>query len=755
MPFLPFPLRPLTGALLAALAASAAAQTGLRDVVITANRYEAEADSATATVTSLTREKMDRRLPADDADLFADEPDVAMARDLRRHGATRVNIRGIEDTRVVQMVDGVRLPDYYNGGGPTNFTMSASPTAMPDFLKRVEVVRGAASSLYGSDAIGGVVGFVTLDPVDLLGGGKTQAFRYRGSYNGANGGLTQTVLAAARGDAVQFLAGYSHGDSEEYDNQGSGEGSRNSATRPNPLKNKEDGLLAKLIATPAAGHKFTAVLEGRQQSTQSEILRQAASLTRVSAMLGDDRSRRLRGSLEWEHRPADAAFYDRLSLRAYRQLARTQNLNIQRRSATTNGCSASTAGANNCYIEQDFKLLQETTGAGAQMEKMFKGDAYSHLVTAGLDLSRVRIDEFRDGRIWSDATGFTTTLAGENYPVRDFAIGRTDTLGLFAQDEVGGLFGGRLSLTPGIRYDRTELKPEMDALAQQVQTILGTQAVSRTNAGFSPKLGAIWKFDPVLSAYGQISRGFRAPNYNEVNGAFRNTAQLYSTVPNPNLRPETSIGGEVGLRYAFATGRLQLAAFDNRYKDFIEQIQLVCPGDARCYNPGGGYRTNIAENLSRVRIYGVEARGSWDFTPGWRTEGAFAFARGNDKTTELPLNSIEPTRLSLSLVRDAGSWGSEARLRAAHQKYRVTDYPTVTTVTDRAWFRVPGYATVDIAAWYKFDRNLRATVAVNNLFDKRYWLWSDIRQADTRNPLGVDFYSQPGRNVSLALQADF
>lgn len=755
MQFPPSTLRPLTGAILALLAASAAAQTGLRDVVITANRYEAEADSTTATVSSLTREKLDRRLPSDDADLFADEPDVVMARDLRRHGATRVNIRGIEDNRVVQMVDGVRLPDYYNGGGPTNFTMSASPTAMPDFLKRVEVVRGAASSLYGSDAIGGVVGFVTLDPVDLLGREKPQAFRYRGSYNGANGGFTQTVMAAARGDAMQLLAGYSHGDSREYDNQGDDEGSRNSRARPNPLKSEEDGLLAKLIATPAAGHKFTATLEGRQQSTRSEIFRHAASLSKVSSMLGDDKSRRVRGSVEWEHRPADATFYDRLSLRAYRQIARTLNLNIQRRSATTNGCSASTAGANNCYIEQDFKLLQETTGAGAQVEKMFKGGAYSHLVTAGLDLSRVRVDEFRDGRIWSDATGFTTSLAGENYPVRDFAIGKTDTLGLFAQDEMGGLFDGRLSLTPGIRYDRTELKPEVDSLAQQVLSTLGTEAVSRTNAGFSPKLGAIWKFDPVLSAYGQISRGFRAPNYNEVNGSFRNTAQLYSVVPNPNLRPETSIGGEVGLRYTVATGRLQLAAFDNRYKDFIEQIQLVCPGDARCYNPGGGYRTNIAENLSRVRIYGFEARGSWDFMPGWRSEGAFAFARGNDKTTELPLNSIEPTRLSLSLVRDAGAWGSEARVRAAHQKYRVTDYPTASTVTDRAWFRVPGYATVDLSLWYKFDRHLRATVAVNNLLDKRYWLWSDIRQADTRNPAGVDFYSQPGRTVSLALQADF
>lgn len=51
----------------------------------------------------------------------------------------------------------------------------------------------------------------------------------------------------------------------------------------------------------------------------------------------------------------------------------------------------------------------------------------------------------------------------------------------------------------------------------------------------------------------------------------------------------------------------------------------------------------------------------------------------------------------------------------------------------------------------------RATLnfGVFNPPDKKYWLWSDIRQADARNPAGADFYSQPGRSFNLALQADF
>lgn len=62
---------------------------------------------------------------------------------------------------------------------------------------------------------------------------------------------------------------------------------------------------------------------------------------------------------------------------------------------------------------------------------------------------------------------------------------------------------------------------------------------------------------------------------------------------------------------------------------------------------------------------------------------------------------------------------------------------------------------MDLSAWWKLTRNARLTVAANNLFDKKYWLWSDIRQADARNPAGVDFYSQPGRNLAASFEYRF
>lgn len=723
----------------------AQAEERLKTITVTATRADKATEEVSATVTTVDKRDIERRLPADETDLLKDEPDIAVARDLRRFGSTRINIRGIEDNRVTQMVDGVRMPDFYNSGGPTNFTMNAPVGTSIDFLRRVEILRGSASSLYGSDAIGGVVGYLTLDPADLLTGGKTKAFRYRLGYTGANKGLTNTLLGAWRGESVEALLGYSRTGASEFDNRGTLDTIAADRTRPNPQDVTDQGLLAKLAVRPATGQRLAFTLEGREQDSDVTVKRLAASLPKVTSMQGSDHTRRVRGSAEWEHKPP-AAFYDRLTARVYRQESDTRNFNQQNRTNTSATCSASSGSGNNCSVDQDFLFSQTATGGSAQFESAFSAGGTEHLLTYGADLSRVRTDELRDALVRNLTAGTTTkSLAGDTFPMRDFAMGRTDTLGVFVQDEISGLAGGRLSLTPGLRYDWRKLTPQVDALAQQVLTAINRTAVEKKASAFSPKLGALWRMDPGYSLYGQLARGFRAPNYDEVNGAFRNVVQGYGSSPNPDLEPETSIGAELGVKLHLPDVRGQFAVYDNRYRNFIENVRLDCPADPRCI--AGLSRTFMFVNQSRARIYGAEARAAWDFAPGWSVDGALAYAHGENQSTGQPLNSIEPVRLSLGLARDAGTWGAQTRLRAARAISRTDD-------SNGAWFRPGGYGVADVSLWWRPAKSVMVNFAVNNLFDKKYWLWSDIRQADAAKPVGVDFYTQPGRNLALSVQID-
>lgn len=745
------PIVPLAGLLAHTLIMPAWADTQLREVVVTATRAEANADTVAASISSIARAVLDRRLPADAADLFRDEPDVVLARDARRFGATSPNIRGLEDKRVLQLVDGVRLPDYYRGGGPTNFTTSAPLTTPLDFLKRAEVLRGPASSLYGSDALGGVVGYLTLDPADLLSPGDAFALRPKLTYTGANDGWTGTVLAAGETGGLQWLLGYTRTRAEAFDNKGRLDVTAPNRERPNPQDVRDQGLLAKLLLKPVPGHELKLTVEGAKQDTDVVVKRLSASLPKVTAMDGDDHAKRLRGTLEWRHLPTGGV-YDRLTARLYHQDSETTNHNRQARTNTSATCAAAGAGTgNNCAITQEFRFDQTLTGLGAQVERAWS----SHFLIAGVEISRLESEQRRDATVRNLTLNTTTkTLAGDVFPLRDFAPGHTDTVGVYVQDDIE-LAGGAFTLTPGLRYDRRKLKPEPDALSLAVLAANNNRAATQTDGAFSPKIAGVWRLDDGWSVFGHVARGFRAPSYDEVNGHFRNTTQSYGVAPNPDLKPETSVGGELGVRLARANLRAQLSLYDNRYKDFIASVRLACPADPRCI--AGLNNTNMSQNLDKVRIYGAEARMTWDIQPGWRLTGALAYAHGQDEELDRPIDSIEPTRLMLAVMHDAGRWGTEARLRAAQGVRRVNDCTTVacTGTGYSPWFRPPGYGVLDLSAWYEPIKGARVALAVNNLTDRKYWLWSDIRHADARNPQGVDFYSQPGRHVSASLEYSF
>lgn len=99
-------------------------------------------------------------------DLFKYTPGVTVETNARQ-GVQGINIRGIEGNRIKVLVDGVAQGNQFDSGN--NFINSSRVEVDTDLVKAVEIVKGAASSLHGSDAIGGIVAFETKDPSDFKG----------------------------------------------------------------------------------------------------------------------------------------------------------------------------------------------------------------------------------------------------------------------------------------------------------------------------------------------------------------------------------------------------------------------------------------------------------------------------------------------------------------------------------------------------------------------------------------------------------
>jgi hemoglobin/transferrin/lactoferrin receptor protein len=151
-------------------------------VTVTATRSEKKLQDAPVTASVISDQDIEDGLVKDIKDLVRFEPGVSVRRaparftaagaSTGRDGNAGFNIRGLEGNRVLILVDGVRVPDGYAFGAQN---MGRGDYVDLDTLKSVEIVRGPASALYGSDGLAGSVSYFTKDPSDLLKDGKAFA----------------------------------------------------------------------------------------------------------------------------------------------------------------------------------------------------------------------------------------------------------------------------------------------------------------------------------------------------------------------------------------------------------------------------------------------------------------------------------------------------------------------------------------------------------------------------------------------------
>lgn len=135
-------------------------------VTVSATLNPVKVKDTPGTVSVIDAETIERRMIENVADLIEFEPGVYIESNLTRVGLNGFNIRGIGGNRVMTQVDGVETSEQFDFG-PFNVHRFALDL---DTLKSAEIVRSSGSSLYGSDALGGVVSFFTKDPADYLGG---------------------------------------------------------------------------------------------------------------------------------------------------------------------------------------------------------------------------------------------------------------------------------------------------------------------------------------------------------------------------------------------------------------------------------------------------------------------------------------------------------------------------------------------------------------------------------------------------------
>ncbi len=760
-----FTQRPLTHALvLAGLVCAApfaqaqtppagAASSTLPEVAVTATRLSEETQDIPATITVIDSQQIDRNLVQSLQNLFRYEPGIAVNSDPNRFGATSINIRGLEGNRVLIQVDGVRAPNLFTFGiGP--FNTSTRNMVDLDQMKRVEVLRGPASTLYGSDALGGVVSYITKDPLDYLNLSAGPAFgSLKTLYSSANEGWQTTATVAGGSKEVQGMLTYTYFSGHETENFGTNDVIGPSRTSPNPLDTKQNNWLGKLVFTPNANNTFKLAFEQYKDNNDIDILSLNASTPKTSALYGQDEMKRTRGSVSYDYVDPAGTWLHAFSAQIYQQRSETDSASQETRSATSATCSGTANGVNTCYIPRQFDFQQNLTGGTAQVESLVTWGAPQRILW-GAELYETETSAFRDATINNLTTGTSTkTLAGDTFPVRDFPNTTSLQFGAYVQDQISFL-DDRLVVTPGLRWDYYRLTVHPDDLYTN-NAPPGVLPSDFSDNAWSPKLAVMYRLNQDWNVYGNYAFGFRAPPFDDVNAAFRNPVQSYVLIPNPDLKSETSQGIELGVKGQANWGKLAVATFYNRYKDFIDsRVALDCPSDPQCIPDY--FFTFQSVNRARVTIYGAEAKGEYILSPNWTLAGSIAYAHGEDTDLDVPLNSISPLTGVAGVRYDQvsaswGQFGGALNVTAVARKSQ-SDIAPSTVPT----FATPGFATVDLTAYWVFNKYARIAAGVFNIFDKKYWNWSDVNTGVVPGTGAyLDRYTQPGTNASVSLALSF
>ena len=190
---------------------------------------------AAATVSVITAEQIEMAVAFDLQDALRHEPGISVGRDPHRFGSGAVNVRGLGGNRVLVETDGVPAAKTFATGSYSN---AGRQFADLELVRRIELLRGPASALYGSDAIAGVVAITTMDPADLLEPGARFAARARAGYAGDDQSVMAGLTVATRQGPFEALLAWTRREGDEFDNN---------SGRPaaNPRQSTADALLAR------------------------------------------------------------------------------------------------------------------------------------------------------------------------------------------------------------------------------------------------------------------------------------------------------------------------------------------------------------------------------------------------------------------------------------------------------------------------------------------------------------------------------
>jgi hemoglobin/transferrin/lactoferrin receptor protein len=741
--------------------------TRMNKIKVTAGR---EGESTAGNTTVLGAEQLESEQAQNLEDAIRYVPGVSIV-DLGRFGDNGFNIRGLESDRVAMTVDGLGFGESIETARAYEFFRSGRGGIDIDTLKGIEIVKGADSIAAGSGALGGAVMFTTKDPYDFLNArGNDTYFRVKTGYTSASDEAMTTLSFANRTGSVESMLIYTlrkgHEAQSWYDSTPVATGSPRRT--PDPVDRDSDNVLGKVDFLIGESQRFGWVAERSRSTNEIDNLSRVGGTGYLERRADDGNDRDRYGvRYLWE----DAGtFFDSMEWTADRQETESRGLTTI---LAGSGCPRNVVP---CLRSENRATDQVLDRTALDFSKAFTGGAVGHSLIYGLAWQQrdVQFEAVDTRYIGTTPDTDSVTVDPDQVPETDVA-----NYTVYLRDSLF-LFGDKLTVNAGVRYDRTDYSPKLNA---QFQDASGTvRDVSFALPTW--QLGADFKFMPGHSVWAQVARGFRAPSVGDMfaptststatEAATGATVTLWDSVANPNLEAEKSFNTEIGYRWQAERLELGLSVYRDKYHNFIETASFIrnagtayrtCVGQACSVVQGNEY--TMPANLGEVTVKGVEVEGRWRIDERWSARLAWAYSEGQRKNGD-PLESIVPATGVLGLRYAAASqrWDVAGNITHAAAK-KLED--ALLTSTDDVWQELAPdylsneYTVLDVFGNFNVTDDIRVSAGVYNLGDEKYYLWPRVRFVGEGTTTlygyvtgdGIGRYSEPGRNYRASLSWRF
>lgn len=691
----------------------------MEELVVSSRRWDVLSKTVPTLISKISAQDIQFNNPQTTADLLEAKGQVYIQKSQQGGGSPM--IRGFATNRLLYSVDGTRMNTAIFRGGNIQNIISMDPFS----VEKVDVIMGANSVLFGSDAIGGVMHFKTLTP-NYSNDNKTYPGKLAVGYNTVNNAVKLHVHQSVIKSRWAALFSLSH---QKYDHLRMGSFGPKELLRPSYVQfmDSMDHVISQedpRIQIPTAYDQTNMMAKFKYRILKNTHIQLASHYSATSPYGRYDRHLRTRKGLPrygmwnygpqiWSMQQATFESFNQFHLDLLKCTVAYQNFKESRLSRNFGKTKIS-------HKEENVDALSVNIDGKKRVTPKI-------LLLGGIETVYNRVKSFgAQHSVYS----FKKQEIASRYP----PLSTWSTYGAYMA--YNQIIGDRTSLTVGMRYSLIHIQSAFDNTYYPI----GVTDYNNQFSALTGNAGVVYELTKNWSIRGNTGRAFRAPNIDDMGKVFDSEPGAV-VVPNLDLKPEISYNIDIGLKYTQNKSYVDINVYYAYLDQAIVRRNYTINGQDSILYDGVLSQVQALQNAAHAKVYGLQIGSKIHWTNAFYTTGTLNIQNGVEEQDD---GALSPSRHAAPIFGRIGLGYDYNKLRfeltTRFNGEKSSDQMAFGERNKTYLYLLDENGNPYAPGWTVFDFKMIRTInqltcvaGIENILDKRYRPYSSGLVAGGRN----------------------